>query len=197
MFARIRFIDVVLGMGLAGYLGMGSTAEVRAHCDTLDGPVVTDARRALESGDVTAVLKWVGAGDEDQVRAAFRRTLAVRSLGPEARDLADTWFFETVVRLHRAAEGEPYTGLKPAGQVEPVVAAADEALANGEAGHLITHLAEMVQAGVRERFSAVREAAARKDESVEAGRRYVESYVAFVHFVEQMHALAAGGGSHH
>ena len=31
----------------------------RAHCDTLDGPVVTTAKAALEKGDVTPLLKWV------------------------------------------------------------------------------------------------------------------------------------------
>ncbi len=30
-----------------------------AHCDTLDGPVVKDARLALDKGDVTGLLKWV------------------------------------------------------------------------------------------------------------------------------------------
>lgn len=197
MFGRVRFVEVILGLGLAGYLAVGWTEGVQAHCDTLDGPVVTDARRALESGDVMPVLKWVRAGDEDQVRDAFRRTLTVRGLGPEVKELADTWFFETLVRLHRAGEGEPYTGLRPAGEIEPPVAAADEALANGDAGRLSRHLADVVQAGVQERFSAVREAVRHKNESVEAGRRYVEAYVTFVHFVEQMHALAAGGGSHH
>ncbi|MFO7983733.1 MAG: DUF6448 family protein, partial [Desulfuromonadales bacterium] len=76
-------------------------AQARAHCDTLDGPVVEDARRALEKGDVTTVLKWVRAEDEKQIRAAFEHTTAVRELGSEAQKLADRFFFETLVRIHR------------------------------------------------------------------------------------------------
>ncbi len=194
---KLRISRLALWAGIAAGLGAGGTGVLKAHCDTLDGPVVTDARQALDSGDVTPALKWVRAGDEEEVRAAFRRTVAVRSLGPEARDMADTWFFETLVRLHRAGEGEPYSGLKPAGQVEPVVAAADEALESGDAGHLVQHLGEMVRESVQERFLALREAERHKDDSIAAGRRYVEAYVAFVHLVERLHALAAGGGNHH
>ena len=42
-----------------------------AHCDTLDGPVVTTARAALAKGNVTPVLKWVRKADEGEIRAAF------------------------------------------------------------------------------------------------------------------------------
>ena len=30
-----------------------------AHCDTADGPAVTDGRRALETGNVNFALKWI------------------------------------------------------------------------------------------------------------------------------------------
>ena len=83
----------------------------RAHCDTLDGPVVLDAKAALQKGDVTPVLKWVRADDEKEIREAFAKTLKVRGLGDDARDLADHHFFETLVRIHRPGEGVAYTGL--------------------------------------------------------------------------------------
>jgi hypothetical protein len=90
-----------------------------AHCDTLDGPVVMTAKAALEKGDVTPVLKWVRKEDEKEIREQFKKTLTVRAKGPEAKELADMYFFETLVRIHRAGEGAPYTGLKSAGMVEP------------------------------------------------------------------------------
>ena len=86
-----------------------------AHCDTLDGPVVKDARAALDAKDLTPVLKWVEYEKEGEIREAFQHALAVRALGPEARALADRFFFETLVRVHREGEGAPYTGLKPEG----------------------------------------------------------------------------------
>lgn len=84
-----------------------SSSFVYAHCDTLGGPVVAVAKQALEKGDVTPVLKWVKKENEGEIRAAFKKTLTVRSKGPEARELADMYFFETLVRLHRAGEGPP------------------------------------------------------------------------------------------
>jgi hypothetical protein len=162
-----------------------------AHCDTLDGPVVAAARLALKTGDVTPILKWVKPENEPEIRAAFARTLKVRALSPEARDLADNFFFETLVRIHRAGEGAPFTGLKPAGQVEPGIALADKALATGSADELLKTLSAELAAGIRRRFQEVREAAVHANDSVAAGREYVRAYVEFIHYVEGFHELSS------
>ncbi|MFA9479749.1 DUF6448 family protein [Phycisphaerales bacterium AB-hyl4] len=159
-----------------------------AHCDGLDGPVVADARVALEAGDVTPVLKWIPEADEQEVREAFDQALVVREQGPEARQLADRYFFETLVRLHRAYEGAPFTGLLPSGaEVSPAIAKADDALEQGDVDELARHIAEAVEASIREHFAAAIAAKANKDESVEAGREYVDEYVQYVHFVKHLH----------
>jgi hypothetical protein len=168
----------------------------RAHCDTLDGPVVITAKMALEKGDVTPVLKWVQKKDEAEIKKAFQQTLAVRKLSPQAKDLADMYFFETLVRIHRAAEGAGYTGLKPAGSVEPPIAAADKALESGSVNELVKEITSIVSAGIRERFNHTVEAKKHADENVETGREYVKAYVEFVHYVEGLH-LAAVGPAHH
>ena len=119
-----------------------------SHCDTLDGPVVKDARTALETRDVTPVLKWVAADNEGEIRQAFAHALAVRGLGAEARSLADRFFFETLVRVHRQGEGAPYTGLQPAGaEVEPGIAASDRALETGSVDTLVALAAREVEQG--------------------------------------------------
>jgi len=162
-----------------------AVSAVSAHCDALDGPVVEAARRALSTGDVSAVLPWVQSAQESAVREAFLRTLSVRKLNSAAETLADTWFFETVVRIHRAAEGAPYTGLRPAGgHVPPAVRAADKAIAAGDLKPLQAELASGLQGGLQERFQRVLEA--KKHSGVEAGRRYVAAYVDFIHFAERM-----------
>jgi hypothetical protein len=158
--------------------------QVLAHCDTLDGPVVIDARAALEQKEITPVLKWVSAENEPEIRAAFTQTLAVRQIDPAALDLADRYFFETLVRVHRAGEGAPYTGLKPAGMVEPVIAKADRALEQGNVDALAKTIATHVEAGLRERFAHTLETRKHAAESVAAGRESVAAYVTYVHYVE-------------
>jgi hypothetical protein len=168
-----------------------------AHCDTLNGPVVQDARAALAKGDVTPVLKWVTRENEEEVRAAFAKTFAVRKQSTVAAELADLYFFETLVRLHRAGEGEPYTGLKPAEAVEPGVQAADAALAGGDSAHLMAELQARIHAELNERFARVLAAKKNANDSVAAGRTYVAAYVAFVHFAEQLFDATAPGVSVH
>src|SRR3972149_4228335 len=110
-----------------------------AHCDGLDGPVVAAAREALKTGDVNHVLIWVRDKDEPEIRAAFQSARSVRRLGSDARNLADRYFFETIVRVHRSAEGAPYTRLKPAGRdLGPAIPAADHALEVGDPARLLT-----------------------------------------------------------
>lgn len=174
-------------------------APAGAHCDTLDGPVVRDARAALSAGEAAPALKWVRAEHENEVREVFRHALAVRKASPAARDMADRLFFETLVRLHRAGEGEPYTGLKPAGiNPGPAVTGADRALESGSVDALASQLSEEVSVEIRRRFTRAYEARKHKDDSVRAGREYVEAYVEFVHHAEKIHAATTGtADSHH
>jgi hypothetical protein len=174
------------------YVGNGS-----AHCDTLDGPVVAMAQIALDKGDVTPLLKWVRPEEEKEIRAAFQKTLAMRAKGSEAKEFADMYFFETLVRIHRTGEGAPYTGLKPGEAIDPAVALADKALENGNVDKLVNVLTNAMANGIRERFQHARETQKRADDSVQAGREFVESYVIFTHYVEGLHGLIKGGAAHH
>ena len=146
------------------------------HCDSLDGPVVKAAATALEARNVELVLAYVPAEGEAEVRQAFERTLQVEPLAPEARRLADEWFFENVVRIHRAGEGAPYTGLKPAGLGHgPVVPVAERAIEIGSADALVELLTGMVEEAVRERFEHVMHRKAHADGDLAANRSYVEA----------------------
>lgn len=188
-----RTASLVLALVLAGLCPGGSPAA-RAHCDTLTGPVVQAARTALERGDVTPVLPWVKAEHEAEIRTAFRQTLVVRALGAEARALADRYFYETLVRIHRAGEGAPYTGLKDQ-PAEPIIALADQALADGSAEAMIQRITAHVAAGIQKHFDRAAGARRRQGESVSAGREFVDAYVRYTHYVEGIHAAVMAPGT--
>lgn len=157
----------------------------RAHCDTMEGPTVADGRRALESGNVNHALKWIGEPHEAELTKAFELARRVRDLGDDARELADQYFLETLVRLHRAGEGAPYDGIKPAGTpIEDAVVAADRCVATGSMEPLEGMFSEAELQELRERFDRV---LATKDfdvDDVAAGRRFIAAYVDFFHFAE-------------
>lgn len=191
-------------LAVTAALTLGSLAvptPAAAHCDSLNGPVVEAARRALESGRVELALVWVKQEDEEEIRESFGQTVRARAQGGEARTVADRWFFETLVRVHRRGEGAPYTGLKPAGYEAPSgIEAADRALEDGSLGGLESQLAEHVAAALRERFDHVehlRRVAAADPMDVEAGRAYVHAYVEYIHFVEKLYGLLHGAGDEH
>lgn len=167
------------------------------HCDWIKGPVVASAQAALEKGDVTPVLKWVSAGDEPEIRAAFARTLAAREGGGEAGAVADQWFFETLVRVHRATEGEPFTGLKGADyHPEPGIEMADHAVDHDSLAEVDKALGAAMRTELQKRFAEVMEARKHANESVDAGRKFVHAYAEFVHYVDGLDR-AVHGGPHH
>ncbi|MDH4322040.1 MAG: DUF6448 family protein [Desulfobulbaceae bacterium] len=168
-----------------------------AHCDTVDGPVVLDGQRALREGDVAPALKWVTPAHEEEIKALFGTVATVRQAGGDGGKLAEQYFLENLVRLHRAGEGAPYNGLQPAGTVDHAVAMADTALANKSIDELVDILSRVMAAGIRERFSHALAAGEKADESVDAGRLYVAAYVDFMHHVENLHLAVQGGGGHH
>jgi hypothetical protein len=169
-----------------------------AHCDGLDGPVVKAATNALRTGNVNLVLIWVQQKDEAEIQAAFQQVVVVRKQSPEARALADRSFFETLVRVHRAGEGAPYTGLEPAGRdLGPAIPAADKALETGKVGPLQGLLAEVVQRSLREHFEALRMLKGYDPNDVAAGRRYVQAYVEYIHYVERLHEAATTSAEGH
>ena len=174
-------------------------AQLAAHCDGLDGPVVGAARKALETGNLKLALIWVQPAQEAEIRVAFDRTRAVRGQGPEARELADLYFFDTLVRVHRMGEGAPYTGLKPAGRdLGPAIPAADKALESGSVNALLEMLLGSVRKGVEQRFHEATTAGKHYDAGdVNAGRQYVKAYVEFLHYTERIHQAAAGSAESH
>jgi Family of unknown function (DUF6448) len=146
------------------------------HCDSIDGPVVKAAIHALDEGSVALVLPFVKEDGEEQVRAAFGKVIAARACGSEAREVADRYFFETVVRVHRRGEHAPYTGLKPAGlDVGPVIPAAERAIETGDPDELVRLLSDLVHDEVKRRLDHVMALTPKPDAAVPEVREYVEA----------------------
>lgn len=182
-----RITDKIRKSALTALLVTFASAAAYAHCDTMNGPVVMAAKKALRIGNVNLVLIWVQKTDEAEVAAAFRQARIVRKLSRDARKLADKYFFETVVRLHRAGEGEPYTGLKPTGtKIPPIFAAVDTAIATGSVEELLIKFPANTRADVEELFRKVVANKKFDVNNVKDGRRYVKSYVEFLHHVEHL-----------
>ena len=192
LYTLLAVFVVALTMALPG------PGTALAHCDGLDGPVIVDAKKALESGDVNLILIWVQKKDEAEIKKAFQKTLAVRKLNPEAKELADMYFFETLVRVHRAGEGEPYTGIKPAGRdLGPAIPAGDKAVADGKLDPLYRLLTERIHDGLHQKFELVMKKKNFRKDDVQAGREYVEAYVPFIHYVEALYEITTKGAHGH
>lgn len=188
------FPAALIGLALA-------PMSAQAHCDAVDGPVATAAVKALDTRNVNLILPFAPAQAEPELSAAFERVLAVRGQGAEAKALADRYFMETAVRLHRAGEGAPYTGLQPAGtDFGPAIPAAEKALETGRTDELTALMAEQVKHGIAERFkgatahrSATKEPATAPE--VAAARERVSAELGFIGYVEGIY-LATQGGVH-
>lgn len=191
---RPRLRTLVAAIAATAALAWGTAAQ--AHCDSVDGPVVSQARKALDTGNVNLVLGWVQKKDEAEIRGVFAKAVAVRKSGATARELADHAFFETLVRVHRAGEGAPYTGLKPAGQIGHAVAVADKSIETGKLEPVARMIDETVERGLHKQFEAVARTRRHDPNDVEAARAHVGAYVEYVHYVERVEQAARTGAGH-
>jgi hypothetical protein len=156
-----------------------------AHCDTEDGPAVNDGRKALQTGNVNHALKWILPEGEAELRPIFEKAIRVRALGADAAEVADRYFLENLVRIHRAGEGASYDGIKPAGTVlDPKVVAADEAMETGDLTQLMALLPADNHSELRRRFDKARALKHYDVNDVAAGREYIAAYVSFYKYAE-------------
>ncbi|HMM42251.1 MAG TPA: DUF6448 family protein [Thermomicrobiales bacterium] len=179
---------ILLAAGAAALLlsiWLWNASPASAHCDSATGPVVTAAQQALDSGDVKIVLPYVKAEQEAELIAAFNQASTVRQAGGEAQALADRYFHETAVRLHRLGEGAAYTGIKEHAELDPALEAAEAALTGGSLDGVYQVLDASVREGVQEHYQAVLDAREReaKKPSVERTRVRVEAELEFENYV--------------
>lgn len=161
--------------------------ESLAHCDSIEGPVVKASQKAFETGNINYVLVWVRAEDEAEIISLFNKVNEVRTLSPEAKELADMCFFETVVRVHRMGEGVGYTGLKPAGyKPDEGIEATDIAIEENSLDPVYAHLDEAQNPEIKEYFADLKSTKDYDINDLKAGREYVEAYVHFIHYVEAL-----------
>lgn len=184
-------MKALLGITAAGAgLFLANPLNAEAHCDTEQGPVYESLQTSLEDGNFDHVAHWVPQEQEEELKGYFDRTISVKAKtdDKEINDLADDYLFENFVRIHRAGEGAPYTGISHE-PVDPGVAAADESIAQEnltpleEAGFVTDDNREHVE----EVFTDLLATKEFDQGDTEAGRSYVENYVTFTHLFEEGH----------
>lgn len=177
----------------AALLVLAPIAPASAHCDSRKGPVATAAQAALEAGDLALVTPYVGPEAEASLTAAFEQAMKVRALGGDAQALADEYFMETAVRLHREGEGAPYTGLTDE-ETPQAILVADEAMQSGSLDGAYAFLESELQAGLAAQYQHVIEARAHADAegTVEAQRERVEAELGFEKYVYQLYLSLTG-----
>ena len=178
---------LIVGIAFGITLGAVLLKPLRAsaHCDTMEGPTAQDGLRALDTGNLALALKWVTPAGEEELREVFERARAARDLGPAAREVADRWFVENLVRIHRAGEGAAFLGVQPYGApVDERVRAADSAIASGDLAPLRGLVPADRWPELEHRFATVLERRDYDESDVDAGRAYIEAYVSFFKYAE-------------
>lgn len=172
------------------------TTVAWAHCDRKNGPVAVAAHEALQSEDFEKIVIWVGKEQEEELKQKFTEALEVYKNGGNARELATEYFMETAVRLHREAEGMPFTGLKPASPNPTDIALAEKALETGNVAPLQELLKEELENETTKWFNRAIDARKNKDKNVEAGREWVDAYVKYIVFTHKLYQQIKAGPPH-
>lgn len=168
-----------------------------AHCDAENGPVAEDARKALKTDDFSKVAIWVGEDQNAELKKLFKDALKVYKMGGEAKELAENYFIESSIRLHRAAEGMPYTGVKPAQPLPEDIKLAEKTLKTGNIKPLVEFLNSEIETESKKWFQKAYDSKeAYKGESVAKGREWVDAYVKYVIYVHNLYKTIKAGPPH-
>lgn len=182
---KIYSKSILMGTMIFAVIALNSKVA-EAHCDSLDGPVVLAAKKALDSKDVNVVLPYVFKEGENEVKKAFDKVISVRGKDPEVKDLADRYFYETVMRVHRKGEGAPFEGLQPAGiDYGPALPAAEKALEEGSDKKLKKLLHKHLDGAIENKFEETMRIIEleSKHDSVTAKRKVVEAKFEFEKYI--------------
>jgi len=167
------------------------------HCDSMDGPVVKAAIKALKTQNVNLILPYVPKDGENEVINAYNKVIKLRNQNDEIKYIADQYFFETVVRIHRAGEGAPFSGLKPAGLDHgPVVPIAEEAVETGSADKLITFLTDNLKSEIEKKFARVMELKKQENGPVDKAREYISNMLGFIVNLHMLYECITAGTHH-
>ena len=171
--------------------------NIPPHCDTMDGPVVTAAKLALKLKKVNLILPWVPKDAENELRDAFDKTLKVRENGKLEAELADNWFFETAVRLHREGEGKGFNGLKPAGlDWGPIVPKADKAIETGDPKEVIEFILKTAEKELNERFEKAMSKKDYDENNIDDAREFVHAMLGFVLYSHHLYKFIISKEEH-
>lgn len=189
---------IIIQVILIALLMITYLQPVYSHCDTMDGPVVSDAKKAIEAHNVNYVLKWVKPDFEKEIKNIYNLVMKVRICSSNAKELAEKYFFETVVRIHRQGEGVPYTGIKSAGTpIDKKIQAADKAIEVGNLEPLKNFVHKEKFPELQNLFNNVMKLKNFDVNNVDAGREYVEAYTRFFHFAEGEEQVDKNVHNHH
>jgi hypothetical protein len=208
-------------VALVTSLFLGATTAWN-HCDTMNGPVSTLARKALETGQFEAISIFVGEKQEKELRQRFEQCLGAYKMGGRAKELAERYFLETAVRLNRNTQGIPFKGLEPAQPFSPEILAAEKSLETGELKPVTDLLyaklqeetqkwfqkamelrnqkdvvsAQELQEDPDKWFAKAMEGRKLKDERVAEGRKRLNAYFRYIIYVRGVYLAIQAGPKH-
>ncbi len=192
----LRKIDVVCILLFAASLLV--PVGLKAHCDRVNGPVAKSARKALETGQLKPVAIWIGDEQEAALRERFKSSLeAYRSGGP-GKKVAKRYFMSEAIRLHRAAEGMPFTGLKQASELPVDLKLAEKARETGDIQPVVELLSSELENKVKKWFKTSQQARRQweQQQSVETGRKWADAYVKYIVYVHKLYQKIMAGPPH-
>ena len=164
------------------------------YIDSMDGPVVKAAEKALEMEDVKYVLPYVSSKDEKEIKDSFEKTILVRELSGDAAELADYWFFETTVRLHRKEEEKTYTGLKSAGtDWGPIIPKIDLAIKNENIDELLNFILNFIREDIKSRFDDLLSKKDYDPDDVDDARDYINTREEFIEYTRKFYEYVEKG----
>jgi hypothetical protein len=152
-----------------------------------DGPVISAAKRALETGNAHYILIWIPEESENTVKNLLEKAYCERYTQKNAYNHIVDWYFETINHLHSVHYG-PYnlTISTKAPEEKTIIFLVERTCESGNFEEITTVIQDTPSGEMRQRFNDVMKKRNYGVENIAAGRVYVSAFTDFIAFVNNL-----------
>jgi len=158
-----------------------------SHMSFDNDPVMSAAKKALETGKAHYILIWIPEESENTLKNLLEKVCCTLNTQKDGNDHIVDWYFETIKRLHSGYYGSRNLNIPTKTPEEKtIIFLVERACESGNFEVITTIIPDTPAGEMRQRFNDVMKKRNYTVENITDGRVYVSAFTDFIAFVNSL-----------
>lgn len=151
-----------------------------------NGPVMSAAKKALETGKAHHILIWIPEASENTLKNLLEKACCERRIQTDGYDHIIDWYFATVRRFHSVGYGPRNLNISlKTLEEKTIISLVERACESGNFEEIAMVIPDIPAGELRQQFNDVMKKRNYDVENIAAGRVYVSEFTDFIAFVNR------------